>query len=274
MSTSSTGTPRTAAHLLDVRLRPRPLGTRRARRRLASCAIDGRRIGYSRRAEPGRRALGRARRRVVLECSGRFRTREQLDAVLRAGRAQGRSSPRRSRTTRAQRRHRRERRSLRPERARRLTAASCTTNCLAPVVKVIHEGIGIRHGVDHHPPRHDQHADRRRRAAQGSAARARRAALADPDHDRLGDGDRPDLSRSSRASSTGSRCACRCSTHRSPTASSRSRGRPRSRRSTGCSSAPRTGRSPASSASRSGRSSRSTTRTTRARRSSTRSRRW
>ena len=28
-----------------------------------------------------------------------------------------------------------------------LTAASCTTNCLAPVVKVIHESIGIKHGV-------------------------------------------------------------------------------------------------------------------------------
>lgn len=28
-----------------------------------------------------------------------------------------------------------------------LTAASCTTNCLAPIVKVIHEGLGIRHGV-------------------------------------------------------------------------------------------------------------------------------
>jgi len=27
-----------------------------------------------------------------------------------------------------------------------LTAASCTTNCLAPVVKVIHEGLGIEHG--------------------------------------------------------------------------------------------------------------------------------
>ncbi len=27
-----------------------------------------------------------------------------------------------------------------------LTAASCTTNCLAPVVKVIHESLGIRHG--------------------------------------------------------------------------------------------------------------------------------
>ena len=27
-----------------------------------------------------------------------------------------------------------------------VTAASCTTNCLAPVVKVIHEGLGITHG--------------------------------------------------------------------------------------------------------------------------------
>jgi len=33
-----------------------------------------------------------------------------------------------------------------PARHRIVTAASCTTNCLAPVVKVIHEGIGIRHG--------------------------------------------------------------------------------------------------------------------------------
>ena len=28
-----------------------------------------------------------------------------------------------------------------------MTAASCTTNCLAPVVKVIHQGIGIEHGL-------------------------------------------------------------------------------------------------------------------------------
>jgi glyceraldehyde 3-phosphate dehydrogenase len=27
-----------------------------------------------------------------------------------------------------------------------VTAASCTTNCLAPVVKVIHENLGIKHG--------------------------------------------------------------------------------------------------------------------------------
>ncbi len=33
-----------------------------------------------------------------------------------------------------------------PAAHRIVTAASCTTNCLAPVVKVLHESIGIRHG--------------------------------------------------------------------------------------------------------------------------------
>ena len=33
-----------------------------------------------------------------------------------------------------------------PARHHLVTAASCTTNCLAPVVKVLHEAIGIRHG--------------------------------------------------------------------------------------------------------------------------------
>ena len=33
-----------------------------------------------------------------------------------------------------------------PDRHRIVTAASCTTNCLAPVVKVIHENLGIKHG--------------------------------------------------------------------------------------------------------------------------------
>ncbi|GAB3372796.1 aldehyde dehydrogenase [Azotobacter armeniacus] len=33
-----------------------------------------------------------------------------------------------------------------PAQHRIVTAASCTTNCLAPLVKVIHENLGIRHG--------------------------------------------------------------------------------------------------------------------------------
>ena len=34
-----------------------------------------------------------------------------------------------------------------PDRHRIVTAASCTTNCLAPVVKALHEGLGIRRGT-------------------------------------------------------------------------------------------------------------------------------
>ncbi len=34
-----------------------------------------------------------------------------------------------------------------PAKHKLLTAASCTTNCIAPVIKVIHENIGIKHGT-------------------------------------------------------------------------------------------------------------------------------
>ena len=36
--------------------------------------------------------------------------------------------------------------TYKPETHSIITAASCTTNCLAPVVKVIHEALGIKHG--------------------------------------------------------------------------------------------------------------------------------
>ena len=81
---------------------------------------------------------------IVLECTGRFRKVEQLQAyfdqgvkkVIVAAPVEG---------------------ALNivygvndscydPAAHHLLTAASCTTNCLAPVVKVMHEKIGIRHG--------------------------------------------------------------------------------------------------------------------------------
>ncbi len=64
-----------------------------------------------------------------------------------------------------------------PARHRIVTAASCTTNCLAPLVKVLHEALGIRHGsiTTIHCPTNGQpvldapHKDlRRARSALGS----------------------------------------------------------------------------------------------------------
>ena len=54
-----------------------------------------------------------------------------------------------------------------PEIHRIISNASCTTNCLAPVAKVLHEGLGIRHGLmtTVHAYTGDQRAPRR--AAQG-----------------------------------------------------------------------------------------------------------
>jgi glyceraldehyde 3-phosphate dehydrogenase len=57
-----------------------------------------------------------------------------------------------------------------------VTAASCTTNCLAPVVKVIHESIGIRHGqitTIHDPTNTNQVVD----APHKDLRRARAASL-------------------------------------------------------------------------------------------------
>ncbi len=84
---------------------------------------------------------------VVLEASGKFRTTELLDPYLHAGVAKvivaapvksdgvlnvvmGCNDD-----------------QYDPATNHIITAASCTTNCLAPVVKVLHEGVGIERGV-------------------------------------------------------------------------------------------------------------------------------
>lgn len=85
---------------------------------------------------------------IVLEASGKFRTPEQLGAYFEAGvkkvivAAPVRAGSGALNIVMGVNDHLYE-----PETHHLLTAASCTTNCLAPVVKVIHEGIGIRHGM-------------------------------------------------------------------------------------------------------------------------------
>jgi len=82
----------------------------------------------------------------VLECSGKFRTAEALDAYFRAGiRKVIVAAPVKAGALNVVMGVNDDR--YVPEEHHLLTAASCTTNCLAPVVKVIHEGLGIRHGT-------------------------------------------------------------------------------------------------------------------------------
>ncbi len=112
----------------------------------STIAIRGRRISFSETSSPADVAWGDLGCDVVLECTGKFLTPEQLQGYFNRGVKRvivaapvkddaalnivvGVNDNRYD-----------------PERHRLLTAASCTTNCLAPVVKVIHEAIGIRHG--------------------------------------------------------------------------------------------------------------------------------
>jgi glyceraldehyde 3-phosphate dehydrogenase len=108
--------------------------------------VQGTEIGYSSASEPGEVPWGDLGVEVVLECSGRFRTAEALEAYFRRGvRKVIVAAPVKQGALNVVvgvNDHLYD-----PHRHHLLTAASCTTNCLAPVVKVIHEGIGIRHGL-------------------------------------------------------------------------------------------------------------------------------
>jgi glyceraldehyde 3-phosphate dehydrogenase len=109
-------------------------------------AIGKQRIGFSETADPGDVAWGDLGCEVVLECTGKFLKPDQLQAYFDRGvkrvivAAPVKDEAALNIVVGV------NDRLYDPARHRLLTAASCTTNCLAPVVKVIHESIGIRHG--------------------------------------------------------------------------------------------------------------------------------
>jgi glyceraldehyde 3-phosphate dehydrogenase len=136
----------TAAHLLEFdsihgRWRER-IGVEDDR----ALMIGNRRIGFSSAAEPGDVPWGDLGCNIVLECTGRFLTSEHLDAYFDRGvrrvvvAAPVKDAAALNLVVGV------NDRLYDPASHRLLTAASCTTNCLAPVVKVVHEAIGIRHG--------------------------------------------------------------------------------------------------------------------------------
>ncbi|HYE07959.1 MAG TPA: ArsJ-associated glyceraldehyde-3-phosphate dehydrogenase [Planctomycetota bacterium] len=109
-------------------------------------AIDGARVSFSEHARPGDAPWRDRGVDIVLECSGRFRTPQTLAPYFAAGvKKVIVAAPVKDGALNivvGVNDH-----EYRPDRHHLLTAASCTTNCLAPLVKVMHEGIGIRHGA-------------------------------------------------------------------------------------------------------------------------------
>ncbi len=137
--------------------------------------IDGHGIAHSSVGSPAEVPWRESDIDIVIESSGRFRTMETLAPYFDAGIRKvvvaapvkdpaalnvvmGVNDP-----------------SYRPDQHQVVTAASCTTNCLAPIVKVLHEGIGIRHGAiltvhdmtNTQSPVDRPHADLRRARAAG-----------------------------------------------------------------------------------------------------------
>jgi glyceraldehyde-3-phosphate dehydrogenase (arsenate-transferring) len=108
--------------------------------------IGNRRIGFSAASVPGEIPWGDLGCEVVLECTGKFLKPDQLQGyfdrgVKRVIVAAPVKDPAALNVVVGVNDDRYE-----PAEHRLLTAASCTTNCLAPVVKVVHEALGIRHG--------------------------------------------------------------------------------------------------------------------------------
>ncbi|MEA5452975.1 ArsJ-associated glyceraldehyde-3-phosphate dehydrogenase [Leptolyngbya sp. CCNP1308] len=108
--------------------------------------IDGTPLSFSSGTSPGEVPWANYEVDLVLECSGKFRTVESLapyydhgvkKVIVAAPVKEGALN-----VVYGINDH-----LYNPAEHHLLTAASCTTNCLAPVVKVIHEGLGIRHGV-------------------------------------------------------------------------------------------------------------------------------
>ncbi|MCT0207718.1 ArsJ-associated glyceraldehyde-3-phosphate dehydrogenase [Synechococcus sp. CS-1332] len=113
--------------------------------------VDETRVGWSRQSDPAQVPWQAAGVELVLECSGKFKTPETLAPYLQQagvrrvivacpvkGELDGIEIPNIVFGI--------NHGTYRPERHRILTAASCTTNCLAPVVQVVQQSFGIRHG--------------------------------------------------------------------------------------------------------------------------------
>ncbi|WP_417462798.1 ArsJ-associated glyceraldehyde-3-phosphate dehydrogenase [Kordiimonas sp.] len=112
----------------------------------AQLVIDGAAVRFSEAVIPEDTGWTGADVDLVIECSGKFKSRDSLLSYYRNGvRKVLVSAPVKEEgainLVMGVNQH-----LYQPDVHDLVTAASCTTNCLAPVVKVVHEKLGIRHG--------------------------------------------------------------------------------------------------------------------------------
>ncbi|SFQ96660.1 ArsJ-associated glyceraldehyde-3-phosphate dehydrogenase [Poseidonocella sedimentorum] len=109
-----------------------------------SITIDGQRMPVFSQRDPAKLPLEGVD--VVIDCTGVFKTEASLAPYFNAGvRKVVVSAPVKDGPT-ANIVYGVNNGAYDPDKHSIVTAASCTTNCLAPVVKVVHEAIGIKHG--------------------------------------------------------------------------------------------------------------------------------
>ncbi|MEQ8603159.1 MAG: ArsJ-associated glyceraldehyde-3-phosphate dehydrogenase [Marivibrio sp.] len=108
--------------------------------------VEERRIAYSAEKTPGAVDWAGLGVDLVLECTGKFKTTEALQPYFDGGvkkllvACPVKTEPALNLVVGV------NDHLYDPDRHHLVTAASCTTNCLAPLVKVVHEGIGVRRG--------------------------------------------------------------------------------------------------------------------------------
>ena len=111
----------------------------------ASIIIGGERVGYSSNAALQDTAWGEIGVDVVVDCTGRFKTPALLEPYLSAGvRKVVVSAPVKGGPPNVVVGVNDS--AYDPGRHDVVSAASCTTNCIAPVIDVLHGSLGIRHG--------------------------------------------------------------------------------------------------------------------------------
>jgi len=110
-------------------------------------SVAGTSIGWSKASAPGEVAWGEFGVDVVIESSGRFRTMDSLAAYFERGvnKVVVAAPVKDDRALNVVMGVNDDRYDAASHHV--VTAASCTTNCLAPVVKAIHEAIGIERGA-------------------------------------------------------------------------------------------------------------------------------